>query len=96
MATHPPNHSTPPFLLNAIPPTRLRYLYPFLFQIAFVRYRLILRTTPSHVSIPPNQKGTLAKDGFSVLESYNLGNDAAWWRARLVGTHGSVCFHKAT
>ncbi len=27
--------------------------------------RFILVTTPSHVSIPPNQKGTLAKDGFS-------------------------------
>ncbi len=28
-------------------------------------YRFVLVATPSHVSIPPNQKGTLAEGGFS-------------------------------
>ncbi len=28
-----------------------------------VRNRLVLRTTPFHLSIPPNQNGTIAEDG---------------------------------
>ncbi len=31
----------------------------------FLGNRFVLVTTPSHASIPPNQNGTLVKDGFS-------------------------------
>ncbi len=49
----------------------------------------VLRTPSSHVSIPPNQKGTLTKDEKcreNVFECDNLVNYAAWWRACSVGT----------
>ncbi len=49
---------------------------------------LVVVTAPIHVSIPPNQNGTKAKDELMRWENgfgkYSLVNDAARWRtARL-------------
>ncbi len=36
------------------------------------KFSFVLRTTPSHVSIPPNKNGTLANDG-SMRQEHVLG-----------------------
>ncbi len=38
-------------------------------RVAFVGNFFVLRTTPSHASIPPNQNGTMAKDKLVKRES---------------------------
>ncbi len=40
-----------------------------IFAGAVVRIQFALRTAPSHVSIPQNQNGTMAKDGLMRQEN---------------------------